>query len=181
MYLINDLIKDFQSGKRLKYLFFWGHQPSKDGSISSSCFSQWWISNFVIDEITYPSAEHFMMAEKARLFHDDEMLDKILNSSSPTQAKKFGRNVKGFNPEMWDDNKLDIVRKANTAKFSQNQEMKGFLINTNKRVIVEASPVDRIWGIGLAKDSNHAENPLKWRGENLLGFALMEVREQLNG
>lgn len=179
MYLINDLIKDFQSGKRLKYLFFWGHQPSKDGSISSSCFSQWWISDFVIEEITYPSAEHFMMAEKARLFNDDEMLDKILNSSSPAQAKKFGRNVKGFNPELWDENKLDIVTRANMAKFSQNQEMKDFLINTNKRVIVEASPVDRIWGIGLAKDSTHAENPLKWRGENLLGFALMEVREQL--
>ena len=179
MYLLKDLIKDFESGRQLKYLFFWGHQPSKDGSISSSCFSQWWIGDFVIDGIKYQSAEHFMMAEKARLFNDDEMLNKILNSSSPAQAKKFGRNVTGFNPELWDDNKLEIVTKANMAKFSQNQEMKEFLINTNKKVIVEASPVDEIWGIGLAKDSNHADNPLKWRGENLLGFALMEVREQL--
>lgn len=179
MFSYEDLKYDYESGKKIKFLFFWGHQPSKDGSISSSCLSQWWISNFVIENIQYPSAEHFMMAEKAKLFSDEEVLDKILNSNSPAEAKKYGREVKRFDPKVWDENKMDIIVQANLAKFSQNEALREFLLNTKERILVEASPVDQIWGIGLAKDSKDASNPLKWRGENLLGFALIEVRKQL--
>lgn len=179
MFSYEDLKYDFESGKKIKFIFFWGLQPSKDGSISSSCLSQWWISNFVIENIQYPSAEHFMMAEKARLFSDEEVLDKILNSNSPAEAKKYGREVKRFDPKVWDENKMDIIVQANLAKFGQNEGLKEFLLNTKERILVEASPVDQIWGIGLAKDSKDASNPLKWRGENLLGFALMEVRKLL--
>ena len=173
-------IKNIQNtGKPVKFLLFWGHRPSRNGEITKSCFSQWWEVNFTIDEITYKSAEHYMMAEKARLFNDDLTLNKILACKSPATAKKLGRQVKNFNLEVWDANRFEIVKKANYYKFKQNIDLKTFLLQTKKRILVEASPVDKIWGIGLASDDENAQNPKKWRGLNLLGFALMEVRDQL--
>jgi len=176
-YTINSIQN---TGKRIKLLFFWGHQSSKNGDTTKSCFSQWWQVNFTIDNIEYKSAEHYMMAEKARLFKDEEILQKILECKSPVAAKKLGRQVKNFKANLWDENRFEIVKKANLYKFSQNEQLKTFLLTTKSRVLVEASPVDAIWGIGLAEDHNNASNPKKWRGENLLGFALMEVRDELN-
>ena len=176
-----QLIREqFQAGKKLKFLFFWGHQKSKNNEIDKSCLSQWWSSDFEIDGITYFSAEHYMMAEKARLFNDAHNLERIINSKSPAQAKQFGREVIGFKEEVWHENRYEIVKRGNFAKFSQNAELKEFLISTGNRILVEASPVDNIWGIGLAQDAEHCKNPLKWKGLNLLGFALMEVRDILN-
>ncbi|CAL2095752.1 NADAR family protein [Tenacibaculum sp. 190524A02b] len=171
--------KIINTGKKLKFVFFWGHQPNKDGSIGKSCFSQWWEAEFVIDAITYKTAEHYMMAEKARLFNDEATLLKIIDCKSPAAAKKLGRQVKNFDTILWDQHKYKIVIKANYEKFAQNPELKDFLLQTKNRILVEASPVDKIWGIGLAKDDENIENPLKWRGLNLLGYALMEVRDQL--
>lgn len=168
------------TGKTLKFVFFWGHQPNKDGSITKSCFSQWWIASFNIDGIVYKTAEHYMMAEKARLFNNDEIRQKIIDYKSPAEAKKLGRQVQGFNQDVWYKHRYEIVRKANFHKFNQNTELKQFLLQTKKRILVEASPVDPIWGIGMAEDHDNAHNPKKWRGENLLGFALMEVRNELN-
>ncbi|MDR6240660.1 hypothetical protein HNQ88_003736 [Aureibacter tunicatorum] len=163
----------------MKFLFFWGHQPSRDGSVSSSCFSQWWQQIFEIDNIKYPTAEHWMMAEKARLFGDTEVLERILKAKSPGEAKKLGRLVKGFDQTIWESKRYQIVVLGNYHKFKQHPELMKFLLNTKERVLVEASPVDAIWGIGY--DSNHqfANVPVKWRGLNLLGFALMEVRDML--
>ena len=173
-------IKNIQNtGKPIKYLFFWGHQPSKSGETTKSCFSQWWVSDFRINEITYKSAEQYMMAEKARLFHDDETLKKIIECKSPAAAKALGRQVKNFNQVIWETNRFEIVKTANYYKFNQNKKLKDFLLHTKKRILVEASPVDPIWGIGMAQDHNNASNPKKWRGLNLLGFALMEVRDEL--
>ncbi|QYS87464.1 NADAR family protein [Flavobacterium oreochromis] len=171
------LIKE---NKSYKYLFFWGHQPSKDGSITKTCFSQWWESLFEVNGITYKTAEHWMMAEKARLFQDMEMLEKIIAASSPAQAKQFGREVKGFTTELWNKKRFEIVVEGNYHKFSQNEALKEFLCNTNDRILVEASPVDKIWGVGLTSNDEKAENPKLWKGLNLLGFALMEVRDKLN-
>lgn len=120
-----------------------------------------------------------MMAEKARLFNDHESLTKIIESNHPHDAKKLGRKVLSFNPKVWDEHKFDIVVKGNLAKFSQNDELKKFLIQTNDRILVEASPVDNIWGIGIAADNENVMNPNLWKGHNLLGYALMEVRDQL--
>lgn len=166
-------------GEKMKFLFFWGHQKTKDGSISKTCFSQWWKSVFEVNGIKYSSAEHWMMAEKARLFNDEEILKEILNSKSPAQAKALGRKVKKFDNKLWSENCYNIVKKGNYEKFLQNEDLKQFLLNTKKRVLVEASPVDKIWGIGLAQDNPQVELASKWKGDNLLGFALMEVREQL--
>lgn len=171
------LIQQFNSGEKIKWLFFWGHTPKKD--IGASCLSQWWYAKFKKEGITYPTAEHWMMAEKARLFNDQEVCRKIIKANSPALAKKLGRQVRGFKGEVWDANKYEIVKQGNLLKFEQNPELKTFLVNTKQRVLVEASPVDRIWGIGLAKDDDRAPNPIKWKGENLLGFALMEVRDEL--
>lgn len=173
-------IKNIQNtGKPVKYLFFWGHQPSKDGMVTKSCFSQWWLADFIVDNITYKSAEHYMMAEKARLFDQYEMREKIIETKSPAAAKKLGRQVEKFNVNTWEENRFEIVKKANFYKFSQHPELKEFLLQTKKRILVEASPVDSIWGNGLPFDHDNASNPKKWRGLNLLGFALMGVRDEL--
>lgn len=165
--------------RNAKFLFFWGHQPSKDGSITKTCFSQWWQSSFTVDGITYPTAEHWMMAQKAKLFSDEEMFDKIIQAKSPAQVKQFGRQVRGFYQNIWVAQRFDIVVQGNYHKFSQNEALKEFLVYTKNRVLVEASPVDKIWGIGLTSDDSKAENPRLWKGLNLLGFALMEVRDIL--
>lgn len=162
-----------------KFLFFWGHQPNKDCSISKTCFSQWWLSSFEVEGITYKTAEHWMMAKKAELFKDTAILEKIIVANSPAEAKKLGREVKNYIDEVWLENRYEIVRQGNFYKFSQNQDLKEFLINTKERILVEASPVDPIWGIGMAADHKEVTNPEKWKGLNLLGFALMEVRDEL--
>ena len=173
-------LKTLQNSQdNLKYLLFWGHRPGRDGEITSSCFSQWWPCEFNHNDILYKSSEHWMMAEKARLFNDFKIEEEIIRSDSAAKAKALGRKVKGFDPIVWDENKYEIVKKGNLLKFSQNSELKSFLIGTYNRILTEASPVDPIWGIRLAADHKDARNPSKWKGENLLGFALMEVRDEL--
>ena len=178
-YNVETLIKQQEGGKPRKYLFFWGHQPASDGSITKSCFSQWWHAPFVIGDVTYPTAEHWMMAEKARLFGDIEIQDAILKAKSPAEVKKLGREVKNFDEAIWNQKRYSIVLQGTWNKFNQHPDLKQFLIQTNDRVLVEASPVDDIWGIGLAADHQKANDPSQWRGINLLGFALMEVRDLL--
>lgn len=121
-----------------------------------------------------------MMAEKARIFQDFEIRDKILQCTSPGEAKKLGREVKSFDEEHWNDHRFRIVVEGNYHKFSQNEDLKQFLVQTNDRILAEASPVDAIWGIGLAASHDFAKLPSNWRGLNLLGFALMEVRDSLH-
>jgi len=179
-YNLKEIKKMYMSGKKMKYIFFWGDKPSKDGTIKKSCLSQWWKSEFKVDNIIYKTAEHWMMAQKARLFKDNEILNKIINSKSPAEAKALGRKVKGFNNKIWNENRDQIVIDGNFHKFSQDEDLKTFLINTKDKILVEASPVDKIWGIALAEDNEFIDNPLKWKGLNLLGFALMEVRDMLN-
>lgn len=180
IYSTEALLTAISNGFQPKYLFFWGHQPRQEGQIGKQCFSQWWASSFEVNGIVFPTAEHYMMAEKARLFGDDVTAEKILSASHPDVAKKLGRVVRGFDEEKWTEHRFEIVVRGNEAKFGQNADLKAFLLNTRKRVLVEASPLDRVWGIGLAEDSLDATNPEQWRGLNLLGFALMKVRSRLS-
>ena len=174
-----DLCKSYQQGKKIEFLFFWGHQPAKDGRITKACLSQWWESDFVVDIDKYCCMEQYMMAEKARLFQDDAVLADIMASKQPKQIKDLGRKVRNFNAESWNLRRYEIVRAGNYAKFAQNIQLRNFLIETKERVLVEASPYDKIWGIGMSADADNIENPLSWKGLNLLGFALMDVRDEL--
>jgi ribA/ribD-fused uncharacterized protein len=162
-----------------KFLFFWGHTPSKDGSITKTCFSQWWQSAFLVEGVGYKTAEHWMMAKKALLFNDSEVFEKILLAKSAAEAKKLGREIKNYDEATWLANRYEIVKQGNIHKFSQNLDLREYLLQTNSRVLVEASPVDAIWGIGIASDNEEVNFPEKWKGLNLLGFALMEVRDEL--
>lgn len=176
-YSIDTLKKQFDAGQTLKYIFFWGHTPSKDGSIQKTCFSQWWLSEFTVAGEVYKTAEHWMMAEKARLFENDDIRLEILKTSHPNEVKKLGRKVTGFDPAKWEAHKYEIVKQGNYHKFSQHPDLKEFLINTGDRIIVEASPLDLVWGIGLSQDDQESQNPHLWKGDNLLGFAIREVRD----
>lgn len=176
----DDLTAAMREGCTPQWLHFWGHTPSKDGSLIKTCFSQWWAAHpFTHEGVQYATAEHFMMAGKARLFHDNPTLSRILSAKSPAEAKKLGRLVQGFDDIAWKAARWDIVVQGNLAKFGQHSDLKAFLLQTGDKVIVEASPFDRIWGIGMGAENPNATNPVQWKGLNLLGFALMEVRERL--
>ncbi|SEI16690.1 NADAR family protein [Pseudomonas fuscovaginae UPB0736] len=168
----------FNAGEALEYVFFWGHQRNPH-KITASCFSQWYDAEFTVDGQRYPTAEHFMMAEKAALFDDQDIRSQVLQAPTPNAAKALGRKVSGFDNEQWLQHRYSIVVRANQAKFSQNPELETFLRETGSRILVEASPVDNIWGIGLAQDDPRANDPNSWQGLNLLGFALMQVRDEL--
>ncbi|MFF8631671.1 NADAR family protein [Streptomyces werraensis] len=173
------LIEAVRAGERVKYLHFWGHRPLPDGRVGASCLSQWWPSPFTVDGVEYATAEHWMMAAKARLFDDTEGERRVLAAGHPSEAKKAGRLVRGFDEEIWRRERFGIVVEGSVHKFAAHGELRSFLLNTGDRVLVEASPVDRVWGIGLAADAETANDPARWRGPNLLGFALMEARRRL--
>jgi ribA/ribD-fused uncharacterized protein len=164
---------------RVKFLFFWGHRPQHGGGIGPGCLSQWWPSAFSIDGVQYATAEHYMMAAKARLFGDDRALEQILAAPSPGAAKALGRHIRGFNEGVWQAHRFEVVVAANVAKFAQHPDLRTYLLGTRGRILVEASPVDRIWGIGLTTDDPRAADPARWPGLNLLGFALMQARTDL--
>ncbi len=163
-----------------KFLFFWGHRPEQDGSIGKGCLSQWYPGAFEVDGIRYPTAEHWMMAQKALLFDDNEVFQQICAAATAPEAKKLGRAVRNYQDEIWVAHRFEIVKTGNGHKFSQNEALRTFLLQTKQRVLVEASPVDPIWGIGMAADHPRVHDPANWQGLNLLGFALMEVRDQLS-
>ncbi len=173
-----ELIEHIYSGNKVKYLHFWGH-TQKGKHIDKSCLSQWFPASFVINKEVYVSAEQYMMVEKAYLFDDLDSVAKIFSTRSPYEAKQLGRQVKNFDAKRWDDYGMKVVIKGNIAKFRQNPKLKTFLLNTNDQVLVEASPRDRVWGIGMGANNPNACKPENWRGRNLLGFALMQVRKAL--
>jgi len=177
VYDLKWLISQKGGGTRNKFVYFWGHRARADKVITKTCFSQCWAAPFEVEGNRFASAEHWMMAEKARLFNADDIYKQILNSKSPGAAKALGRQVSSFDEAIWNAVKYDIVVQGNYHKFTQHEDLGAFLKGTGKRVLVEASPVDKIWGVGLAQDDERIESPSKWRGENMLGFALMSVRD----
>jgi ribA/ribD-fused uncharacterized protein len=171
------LVERMAAGLSPSFLFFWGHTPNVSGAVDAACLSQWFPASFVIEGITYSTAEHFMMAEKARVFGDAEMRRAAIAATSPAEAKAIGRSVRNYDDAIWSRERAMLVARGNEAKFGQNESLKSFLLSTKEKVLVEASPRDRIWGIGMGKNNPDALVPERWRGENLLGFALMAARD----
>ena len=150
------------------FYFFWNGE-----------LSQWYKSDFVIENIKYNCCEQYMMYKKAELFDDIDSMDKILKCVNPRKQKQLGREVKNFNADLWDEHKYSIVLNGNLAKFTQNRKLNTVLMKTNDKTIVEASPYDVVWGIGYAEDHPNATQPDKWRGQNLLGKVLEDVRKRI--
>lgn len=151
-----------------KYTFFW-----KDK------LAQWNMQSFIVDNIKYCCAEQYMMAKKAELFNDFETLEKIMKSDSPREHQSLGRIVKNYDEKIWDENKERIVFEGNVQKFLQNENLKEILLSTKNTILVEASPFDKIWGVGLGEDNDLILDEKNWKGLNLLGKTLMKVREYI--
>lgn len=151
-----------------RFVLFWGSWPS-----------QFFKASFEINGVTYVCCEQFMMAEKARVFRDGEAEQAILAAKSPREHKALGRKVRGFDPNVWNSVCRGVVYTGNLAKYEQNAELRELLLRTGDRTIVEASPEDRIWGIGLAQDDPRSQDPQQWQGTNWLGIALMQVRDEI--
>lgn len=177
-YSIDTIKQIVHDNPTTKIIYFWGHHPNPK-KMTAACFSQWYDCCFEVDGVQYHTAEQYMMASKARLFGDEEVLQEIMAAQSPSDYKRLGRKIRGFNSERWDAVKYDIIVKGNKAKFSQNPSIKEFLLSTKDAIIAEASPYDGIYGIALDKETAMNGTVEQWKGENLLGFALMEVRDWL--
>ena len=174
-----ELVDALDRGVKIKLLLFWGHQPERDGNAGRGCLSQWWPAEFTAAGHTFATAEHYMMWRKALLFGDHEIAAKVLTAKHPGQAKALGRQVRGFDPGVWEAHQFEVVVAGNVAKFGRHDDLRTYLLSTGERVLVEASPIDPIWGIGLAAEDPRALDPRRWRGRNLLGFALMAARAVL--
>lgn len=161
------------------FLFFWGHRDKPDGSVGKGCLSQWYPKAFGHEGRVFATAEHWMMYHKAKLFNDAAAMDEVFLDDSPQVAKQVGRRIRNFEAAVWADVAYDIVVEGNGLKFSQHENLKGFLLSTKQRILVEASPYDHIWGIGMTAEDPRANKPAAWCGTNYLGFALMEVRDRL--
>jgi len=133
----------------------------------------------VISDVTYNCCEQWMMACKARLFNDEEIERQIMECNNPAKQKSLGQRVSNFDSGQWDAIAEDVVYFGNLAKFAQRRDLATELLATNDMVLVEASPMDKRWGIGLAPDHPDVNDPKKWKGENWLGIAIMRVRDEL--
>ena len=153
-------------------VFFWKEDEE------NGFFSNWFRRSFVLDDFTYLFVEQYMMARKAKLFHDSVRYEAILRSTKPWECKALGRLVTPFDPEAWDKVKYEVVKTANRAKYEQNPDLKAKLLDTGDALIAEASPEDSIWGIGLDAAAAAETDPSAWPGQNLLGRILMELRAE---
>lgn len=170
-----DVIGLADTSKKAAYTFFW-HDNEKYGE-----FSNWYQRPFVIDDFRYFCVEQYMMAQKAKLFHDAENYTRILRANTPKGCKWLGKQVKPFDGDQWNAVKYDIVKTGNRAKFQQNPDLKELLLSTGNSIMAEASPEDRVWGIEMDAQTAARTDPSQWPGENLLGKILMELREEFGG
>lgn len=167
---IKTIRQRYNNHEQLEYEFFYSNRE---------IYSNWYPAKFTVQKHEYANTEQYMMAEKANLFQDSKIHSLILKEKNPAECKKLGRLVAGFNESKWQNCRCKIMVTGCYAKFSQNPRLKEVLLATGNKILVEASPYDDIWGIKMSKDAKGIENPNYWKGLNLLGFCLMEVRELL--
>jgi ribA/ribD-fused uncharacterized protein len=152
------------------YVFFW-----------NGIYSQWYKAPMTIDGVNYNCCEQYMMHQKALTFGDTETAALVMKTENPKDQKALGRQVKNFDKAKWDTVSIGIVFKGNYAKFSQNVELGDELLSTGNKILVEASPYDTIWGIGMGEKEPGINDPANWKGLNLLGWSIMLVRKELFG
>lgn len=157
--------------KQESFTFFYGKDEP---------FSQHYLSDFTVGGVKYCCAEQYMMHQKALLFDDAEIAERIMNAEYPREHKALGRKVRGFDEIKWKERREHIVQEANKAKFTQNPELRDALIATKGTTLVEASPRDTIWGIGLSAKNPKAQKRETWRGQNLLGQILTDLRDEID-
>jgi ribA/ribD-fused uncharacterized protein len=150
------------------HIYFWG-----------GIFSQWYDCKFVEDRITFTSAEQYMMYHKAKAFNDYGSMFLVMDTTSPREQKAIGRAIKGYSDEIWGPIRYATVVQGNYLKFTQNEDLKALILSTGNKHIVEASPYDKVWGIGLGPADDKVLDESKWDGQNLLGKAVMEVRDRI--
>ena len=150
------------------HVFFWGGE-----------FSNWFTCYFEYQDHEFFNSEQAFMWEKARFFRDEEMAELILHTQNPKDAKALGRKVRGFDTERWMVGSYAYMVAVNYAKYSQNPRLRDKLLATGDKTLVEASPHDKIWGIGMSENNPNCLDETKWQGMNLLGKALMQVRKQI--
>ena len=151
------------------------HNPDEENGY----LSNWYLSEFIIDDITFSSMEQYMMYEKAILFHDQETAEKILQTDNVAVIKALGRTVQNFDDTVWGQSREEIVYKGVFEKFRQNPELRKRLERTGEEVIAECAVKDRIWGIGLFMKDEDRFCVDRWKGQNLLGKILMDVRKDI--
>jgi ribA/ribD-fused uncharacterized protein len=163
-------MKNYTEGERItkSHIYFW-----------SGIYSNWFECKFKYKGITFFNTEQAFMWEKAIYFGDMETAELIIKTPNPKENKALGRKVKNFNPEQWMIISFQVMVDVNYAKFTQNLRLKTSLLHTKAKTLVEASPVDKIWGIGLIWSNDDVLDERKWQGMNLLGKALMEVRKKI--
>ena len=156
-----------------KYIFFW-HEYEENG-----CFSNWHDSEFILENFCYRHMEQYIMAEKAKLFHDSKMYTAILRADKPKECKDLGKQVSGYDEAVWSSRRYDVLLTGLRQKFGQNDALRAELLSTGKAILAEASPYDKIFGIGLTADQAAGMTEDEWPGQNLLGKALMEIRAEM--
>ena len=157
--------------EKTRFHFFWE---------TESPFSQWHRSRYTLNGFSYSCAEQGMMHGKALLFDDQEVAALVLQTNNPRKIKSLGRKVQGFDEKVWEQNRWKIVYENSVAKFTQNAHMRKALLSTQPNcLLVEASPSDRIWGIGLVEAEARQLPPSQWKGLNLLGQILTQVRDEI--
>lgn len=160
-------------------IFFWGHTSNKKDRVGKECLSQWYMKDFNVGHIAYCCMEQYLMSKKALLFGDEESNNKIMESRDQRVIKQLGREVKNFDEKVWNQFKMPIVLTGNYYKFSQVESLRKYLLSTGNKILVEASPYDKIWGIGMGENEARLCEIEEWKGKNLLGFALMIIRDEL--
>ena len=153
-----------------EYVFFWKVDEE------NGCFSNWYDSPFTVEGVQYWCVEQYMMAHKALAFHDLQIYEQIMRSHNPQGIKNLGRQVRNFDSRAWSACKEEIVYNGCFAKFSQNNDLRNKLMSTSGKLLAEASPRDKIWGIGLDAATAQRIDCADWPGQNLLGEILVDVR-----
>jgi len=177
---LGELQQCLRNGGNAKFMFFWGHKPGPQGTIGKACFCQTWPSQFLVGGQLFPTAAHCIAATKAQLFNDRKTLTAIQATADPSEAIALANRTHGLDERMWARHRYAAFVAANHEKFSQNIVLGAYLVATGVQVLAEANPDDNVSGIGLAENDADASTPQRWPGQNVLGFALMEVRDLLS-